>query len=266
MKISILKVLLLATVLCQCARAQTEPAAQPNNAAATTEPQPQPNPATVPDQAQSPAAQTQPAAAPETKSVDRNLRLNFRGVPLEMVLNYLSEAAGFVILPGQVDVKGKVDVWSNQPLSKDEAVQLLNTILSQNGYTAIQKGRTLQIVNNKDARTQDLPVHSGNDPQNIPKTDQMVTQVIPIRYISAAQIIKDLEPLMTDYAKMTANESGNALVLTDTQSHIRRMTEIIRALDLFSRCHQHQGLSLAIRRRQGTRQCNQRFVRARSNE
>ena len=63
--------------------------------------------------------------APQPDNSERNLRLNFRGVPLEMVLNYLSEAAGFVILPGQADVKGKVDVWSNQPLSKDEAVQLL---------------------------------------------------------------------------------------------------------------------------------------------
>jgi len=29
---------------------------------------------------------------------DQELRLNFRNAPLEMVLNYLSEAAGFVIL------------------------------------------------------------------------------------------------------------------------------------------------------------------------
>jgi general secretion pathway protein D len=168
-----------------------------------------------------------------TNNSERNLRLNFRGAPLEMVLNYLSDAAGFIILPGQVDVKGKVDVWSNQPLNKDEAVQLLNTILNQNGYTAIQKGRTLQIVKTSEARTQDLPVHSGNEPKDIPKTDQMVTQVIPVRYINAGQIVKDLEPLMADFAKLTANESGNALILTDTQSHIRRMVEIIRALDNF---------------------------------
>src|SRR5262245_8091634 len=49
------------------------------------------------------------------------LRLNFRGAPLEMVLNYLSEAAGFIIVL-DTQVKGKVDVWSNTPLSKDEAV------------------------------------------------------------------------------------------------------------------------------------------------
>jgi general secretion pathway protein D len=179
-----------------------------------------------------PAASTAPVNW-QTSSTNRNLRLNFRGAPLESVLDYLSKAAGFIILPGQADVKGTVNVWSNQPLNREEAVQLLNTILNQNGYTAIQKGRTLQIVSSKDARLQDLPVYNGNDPKSIPKTDQMVTQVIPVRYINATQIVKDLEPLMADYAKLTANESGNALILTDTQSHIRRMVEIIRALDNF---------------------------------
>src|SRR3954447_15689759 len=76
---------------------------------------------------------------------DKGLRLNFRGVPLDMVLNYLSEAAGFIIVL-ETKVEGKVDVWSNQPLTKDEAVELLNTILNKNDYAAIRNGRTLTIV------------------------------------------------------------------------------------------------------------------------
>src|SRR5436190_1463314 len=234
MKTYILQLTLTAALIARSAAAEADVPQKE----APTDLQPQPQAAqqdktAVQEPDQTPPEQERAPGTPRAIRSERNLMLNFRGVPLEMVLNYLSEAAGFIILPGQADVKGKVDVWSNQPLNKEEAVQLLNTILNQNGYTAIQKGRTLQIVNNKDARMQDLPVHSGNDPQNIPKTDQMVTQVIPIRYVNAAQITKDLEPLMTDYAKLTANESGNALVLTDTQSHIRRMTEIIRALDTF---------------------------------
>lgn len=161
---------------------------------------------------------------------DRNLRLNFRGVPLEMVLNYLSDAAGFIIVL-ETDVKGKVDVWSNQPLNRDEAADLLNTILSKNGYAAIRNGRTLRIVSRDDAKTKDLPVKSGNDPQQIPKSDQMVTQIIPVRYANATQLIKDLQPLLPTYSMLTANESGNALILTDTQSNIRRMAEIVRAVD-----------------------------------
>lgn len=72
------------------------------------------------------------------------LRLNFRGVPLEMVLNYMSEAAGFIIVL-ETEAKGKVDVWSNQPVTRDEAVALLNSVLRKNGYAAIRNDRTLTI-------------------------------------------------------------------------------------------------------------------------
>lgn len=161
---------------------------------------------------------------------DKTLRLNFRNAPLEMVLNYLSEAAGFII-DLQTEVKGKVDVWSNQPLTKEEAVDVLNSVLKRNGYAAVRNGRTLTIVSREEARKYDLPVKSGSDPDKIPKNDEIVTQIIPVRYINAVQLIQNLQPLLPSEASMTANDSGNALILTDTQTNIRRISEIVRALD-----------------------------------
>jgi type II secretory pathway component GspD/PulD (secretin) len=173
-----------------------------------------------------------PSSATARPNGEAGLRLNFRGVPLEMVLNYLSDAAGFIInLKPGTDVKGKVDVWSNQPLSKDEAVDLLNTVLNQNGFAAVRKQRTLTIMSRKDAKTEDIPVRRSADPNEIPKTDEMVTQIVPVRYANATQLTKDLQPLLPSGAEMTANESANALVITDTQANIRRMTEIVHALD-----------------------------------
>src|SRR5437016_8963303 len=173
-----------------------------------------------------------PTPATTSPNGETGLRLNFRGVPLEMVLNYLSDAAGFIIniKPG-TDVKGRVDVWSNQPLSKDEAVDLLNTVLNQNGFAAVRKERTLTIMSRKDAKTEDIPVRRGNEPKDIQKNDEMVTQIVPVRYADATQLTKDLQPLLPGGAEMTANESANALVITDTQPNIRRMTEIVQALD-----------------------------------
>ena len=161
---------------------------------------------------------------------EKGLRMNFRGVPLEMVLNYLSDAAGFVINL-ETEVRGKVDVWSNQPLDQEEAVELLSTVLSRNGYAALRNGRTLTIVSREDAKKRDIPVVSGNIPDKIPKSEEIVTQIIPVQYISATQLTKDLQALLPSTATMTANEGGNALVITDSQVNIRRMAEIIRALD-----------------------------------
>jgi general secretion pathway protein D len=161
---------------------------------------------------------------------EKGLRLNFRNAPLEMVLNYLSDAAGFVIVP-EVDVRGKVDVWSNQPLTKDEAVDVLNSVLSKNKFAAIRNGRMLYIIDKESAKTRDIPVKAGSDPALIPKSEEIVTQIIPIRYINASQLTRDLQPLLPMSATMTANEAGNSLVITDTQINIRRMAEIVKALD-----------------------------------
>ena len=161
---------------------------------------------------------------------DRPLRMNFRGATLEMVLNYLSEAAGFTIVL-ETKLEGKIDAWSNQPLNKTEAVDLLNAVLNKNGYAAIQNGRTLTIVGRDEAKKRNIPVKVGSDPKSIPKNDEMVTQIIPVRYANALQLTKDLTPLLPTFANLTANESGNALVLTDTQADIHRMAEIVKALD-----------------------------------
>ena len=178
-------------------------------------------------------------APPETVATEVNgnetnlLRMNFRGASLEMVLNYLSEAAGFIInvKPG-VSVRGKVDVWSNDPLTRTEALNLVDSVLNQNGLAAIHNGRTLTIVNRDEAKTQDVPVVSESNPEKIPRTDKIVTQIIPVRFVEVATLLKDLTPLVSLQTTMTANEAGNAIVITDTQANIRKVAEIIHAIDM----------------------------------
>ncbi len=188
-----------------------------------------------PEQRGAPATTTLRARTPaETEPVpgnpDKPLRLNFRNAPLDMVLDYLSEAAGFIIVL-ETEVRGRLDVWSNQPLSKEEAVELLNKVLAKNGYAAIQAGRTLTIVSRDEAKKRDIPVRAGANPADIPKSEAIVTQIIPVRFINAVQLARDLAPLFPSSATIAANEGGNAVVVTDTQASIRRIAEIIRALD-----------------------------------
>jgi len=163
-------------------------------------------------------------------STSKNIRLNFRGVPLELVLDYLSEAAGFIIRP-EVDVKGRIDVWSAQPLTPEEAIDALNSALAKQGYAVIREGRTLIVVTRDEAKRRYLPVVKGSNPESIPKTDEVVTQIIPVRFLNAVQLLRDLQPLIPPTATITANEGGNALIVTDTRTNIRRLAEIIRALD-----------------------------------
>jgi len=74
--------------------------------------------------------------------------LNFQGASLNDVLNYLSEAAGFVIVK-EADISGTVNIVSRQPISADDAVDLLNTVLVEKGYVRRRadsgNGRVIRI-------------------------------------------------------------------------------------------------------------------------
>src|SRR5437016_1893474 len=209
------------------------------NAAKADDPKPT---GSAPEKASPPRAaeelQSTPGAKPavETGPSENGanlLRMNFRGASLDQVLNYLSEAAGFIIniKPG-TSVRGKVDVWSNDPLTKEEALDLLDTVLVQNKLAAIRNGRTLTIVDRDEAKTQNIPVIQGSDPARIPVSDRIVTQIMPVRFVDVGQLLKDLQPLVSVTTQISANEAGNAIVLTDTQSNIRKIAEVIHAIDM----------------------------------
>ena len=179
---------------------------------------------------QTEASENQNSGPSSDDSQGKGLRMNFRNVPLEMVLEYMSEAAGFAII-AEADVSGTVSVWNNEPLDKNQAVALLDSILIEKGYTALRVGNTLKIISKSNASTQNLPVQSGNDPAVVQNSDRMITQIIPVRYTGAVKLMENLEPLLPGEASMTANEDSNAVVLTGTENSIKRVMEIIQALD-----------------------------------
>lgn len=163
-------------------------------------------------------------------NTDGGLKLNFRNAPIELVLNHLSEAAGFII-EYDTRVSGNVNVISSQPMTKDEAVDLLNSVLNRNGYAAVRSGtRTLKIMDKASAMLAN-PVRVGNIPSQIPNNDEMVTQIIPIRYVEAGQLVSDISPFVSANARIIANQAGNSIVITDTQANIRHLVEIISAID-----------------------------------
>lgn len=225
------KTLLLATLLsigfARSGLAQADDKSKP----ATTSP-PTTNQPTVEPQApavQSPATNA-PAPAISSEYGADGLRVNFHGAPLNLVLDYLSDAAGFIINK-QTDVKGTVEVWSKQPVTKDEAVELLNSVLKKNGYGMTRSGRILTIVAMEGVKTADTEIVVNTDPNEMEKGDEVQTQIIPVRYVTASQLVPNLELLLPTSATLSANESANTLILVATKTDIKRILKIINALD-----------------------------------
>jgi type II secretory pathway component GspD/PulD (secretin) len=122
-------------------------------------------------------------------------------------------------------------MWSAQPVSRPEAVQLLNLALNKNGYSATLKGRNLVVSSKEDARKRNIPIRTGNDPREIPDNAEMVMQIIPLERIDAMQAATDLATLLPSSTTITANQDSNSLIVTDTQSNIRHIVELVASLD-----------------------------------
>lgn len=175
-------------------------------------------------------APANPAAAMPAREASGGLRFNFRGAPLETVLNYMSDAAGYVIVL-DTPVRGTVDMWSSHPVSRQEAVELLNVAINKNGYTATVQGSSLVISSKDDAKKKNLPIRTGNDPEEIPANADMVMQIIPLRHIDATQAARDLGTLLPGSTAITPNADSNSLVVTDTNINLKHVVELVSALD-----------------------------------
>jgi len=195
------------------------------------QPEAKPGSATNAVTAATSAVQTNTSAV---RMTDTNMvMMNFHGTPLDEVLVQLSETAGFTIniKPGTT-IRGKVDLFSGKPMTKEAALEWLDRVLNQNGLGAIRNGTELTIVDKAEMKTQNIPVIQGSDPDKIPMTDRIVTQIMPVRFVEAAQLVKDLQPLVSLQTTMSANEAGNSIMMTDTQANIHKVAEIIRAIDM----------------------------------
>ncbi|MCX6923758.1 MAG: hypothetical protein NT154_11205 [Verrucomicrobia bacterium] len=157
------------------------------------------------------------------------LSLTFNDAPLNLVLDYLSDAAGFIINK-ETDVRGSVTV-KGKDLTKDEAVEVLHSALKKNGCAVMRTGRILTIVAQDGVKNKDLEIVTGNNPDDVEKGSETVTQIIPVRYASVSQLVPNLEMLLPLTATLTANESANSLILVATKTDIKRMLKIVTALD-----------------------------------
>ncbi len=192
---------------------------------------------------QQPAQGTQPASSRPLIGIDpaATMTFSYQDVPVSTIIMAMSEKFGFVIISGTLPTT-KVTINGRRPLGPAEAITTLNEILAPLNYAALisntlpnaatgEKGSTiLRIAQTGDVRKGQIPVYTSANPDDIPTTDELRTQIMPIKTISAVGLLNDLRPLMAG-GDITASPGPNAIVITDTAAKIHRIAEIVSQLD-----------------------------------
>lgn len=153
--------------------------------------------------------------------------LNFVNADLESVVKAVGQATGknFVIDPR---VKGTVNLVTEQPVSRAQALETLGSVLRMQGYAMVESNGFTKVVPEADAKLQGSPTVIG---AGAGRGDQVVTQVFRLNYESANNLVPVLRPMIAPNNTITAYPANNTLVITDYADNLRRLARIIAAVD-----------------------------------
>jgi general secretion pathway protein D len=173
--------------------------------------------------------QAPPPAAPAPQApAGAGFSLNLTGATLQDVIDILARQLkiNYILDPS---VRGTVTINTYGELQAPDVMPLLETILRMNGFTAVQVGNLYRIVPSKEAVR--LPIPPLADQTKIPEDERMTLNLIPLRYVTAADIAKVISPFLGEGAIMTVLEAGNLLLIQDNARSMRRTMDLLALFD-----------------------------------
>ena len=175
----------------------------------------------------------QPPTAPPVPPAQRGrfVVLNFDNADIETVVHAASEIVGFnyVLAP---DVRGKVTVQTSGRIPQEDVFGVLLAILELHGFTAVKSGNLYKILRIEGARERAVPTIVGLEPDPNRTADEIITQIVPVRFSSVADLATLLRPLVSQRGNLVAHRETNVLMVTDAANNVRRLLDIIRMVDV----------------------------------
>src|SRR2546429_647744 len=191
-----------------------------------------PAPSPVPEAAPKPPTPPPPTAPPVPPAQrGRFVVLNFDNADIEPVIQAASEIIGFNYVRAP-DVRGRVTVQTPGRIAQEEVFGVLLAILEVQGFTAVKAGNLYKIVRIEGARERAVPTIVGPTADPNRTTDEIITQIVPIKYSSVADLSALLRPLISTRGTLIAHRETNVLIITDAASNVTRLLDIIRLVDV----------------------------------
>jgi type II secretory pathway component GspD/PulD (secretin) len=161
----------------------------------------------------------------------RVIQFEFAKQPWDTLLETLAEVAGLSL---QMEFKPDGTFsYINDPnkYTIGEAIDVINMQLFTKGYTLIHKGNYLKL----------WPLSQPIEPAWIPRVkpeeldergdSEFVSVIFPIKSMTAAAAVKEIEGFKGEHGKVTALESANKVMVTDIVANIRLMGDMLKSIE-----------------------------------
>ncbi|MEX1081869.1 MAG: type II secretion system secretin GspD [Halofilum sp. (in: g-proteobacteria)] len=154
---------------------------------------------------------------------EQGFMLNLQDAELRSLIRTVSERTGrnFIVDPR---VDATINVVSAAPVNDRELYDVFLSVLSVHGYATVEEGDVTRIVPAAAATRSPVPVDANGD-------GQLITRVISVDHVNAAQLVPILRPLMPESGHLAAYEPTGRLIVTDVAANVERVAQIIDRVD-----------------------------------
>lgn len=125
-------------------------------------------------------------------------------------------------------VQGVINLHTSSPLQRNALIPTLESLLRMNGAAILREDSIYKVVPAAIASRGSLSpqLRSGS------AQDGYSVQVVPLKFIATKEMVKILEPFVTDATSIRADETRNLLILSGTARELQHMTETIDMFDV----------------------------------
>jgi general secretion pathway protein D len=159
-------------------------------------------------------------------SVEGQITFNFENQPIQAVVQAILGSLlkeNYTIAP---NVTGNVTFSTSKPITPEQAMPILQMLLSWTNNTMVHKEGRYEVVPVKDAIPGNLTPRIA--PPNIAKGYEV--RVFPLKYIAATEMQKLLKPYAKTEAVVSADNARNMIVMAGTASELANYQ---RSIDVF---------------------------------
>lgn len=161
---------------------------------------------------------------------------NFRflNMPLDQFLDSIYAAyTGKTVLRSAQLPAVQITLRAQTPLTREEVIQALDSVLALNGITMIPTGEKFVTAVPVAQAVQEGAAPKSRKIDELPEASQFITQIVQLKHVNPVEAQAVITPLAKNAAGIVVIESNKMLILRDYAINVKRMMEVLEKIDVF---------------------------------
>lgn len=171
------------------------------------------------------------AAKNDSPGNDKGIVFNFDDADIFEVIKSFGELLGinYVVDPS---ISGTVTIHISEKLNKKDLLPVFFKILEINGLAAVKESGIYQITTADNIPRKLISKEKGVKKQDILLKGDMLIQVIPVKYVTAAEVKKIVQPFLSAAGSIFSHDPTNILLVVDRLPNIKKILMITDVFDV----------------------------------